>query len=139
MLILLLLAFLGWPALAHAEDLPNATFVSAYDGDTVLVNLANLPRVFGYHLRVRLSGIDAPEIRGHCAKEIELAKTARDVLATKLRMAKTILIQQVSRDEYFRVDAVVIADGVNVNDLLIQQGYAVAYSGTGKRHDWCGP
>lgn len=139
MIFLAVLLFALLSGQVNAEDLPGAVFVSAYDGDTVLMNFSNLPRVFGYHLRVRLAGIDAPEIRGHCAKEIDLAKAARDALATYLRATKLISIQQVSRDEYFRVDAVIVADGVNVNNLLIQQGYAVGYSGSGKRHDWCGP
>ena len=36
------------------------------DGDTIKVDVANLPEVFGKNLSVRLRGIDAPSLRGKC-------------------------------------------------------------------------
>lgn len=139
MILALTLLLLCLPLLSHAEDLPGATFVSAYDGDTVMVNVVNLPRVFGYHLRVRLTGIDAPELKGQCPKESALALVARDFLASTMSKAVQMSLLHVTRDKYFRVDSQVLADGVNLNQEMVKQGYAVLYTGQGPRKDWCAP
>lgn len=55
---------------------------------------------------VRLSGIDAPEIAGKCAKEKALALVMRDFLRGQLAGAS---VQQVFRDKFFRIEATVIA------------------------------
>lgn len=55
---------------------------------------------------VRLSGIDAPEIAGKCAKEKALALVTRDFLRGQLAGAS---VQQVFRDKFFRIEATVIA------------------------------
>ncbi|MCI0427163.1 MAG: thermonuclease family protein [Nitrospiraceae bacterium] len=35
--------------------------------------------------------------------------------------------------------ATVIANGVNINQLMVKKGFAALYTGTGPRHDWCRP
>jgi len=135
-----LLAFLIWliPVLSQAEDLPNVQWLTCYDGDTCSFNVL-LPPVFGAAIGVRFSGIDAPEIVGKCAQEKELALVARDFLQSQIKAAKKVILQNVFRDKYFRIEAVVLGDDVNLNQLMVQKGYAVLYTGTGPRHDWCGP
>jgi endonuclease YncB( thermonuclease family) len=65
----------------------------------------------GDDIGVRLSGIDAPEIAGKCAKEKALALVTRDFLRGQLAGASVLL--QVFRDNFFRIEATVIANGVN--------------------------
>lgn len=132
--MLLALSLSSW---AIAEDLSNVQWIACYDGDTCAFNVL-LPAVFGTDIGVRLSGIDAPEISGKCAKEKLLAVEAREFLRSQLKGANVVL-QNVFRDKYFRIEATVLANDVNVNQLLVQKGYAVLYSGQGPRKDWCAP
>lgn len=119
-----------------AANLTKVSYVSCYDGDTCVVNVNNVPKIFGYHLRIRLWGIDAPEIQGKCEYEKQLAKEARDFLREQLK-GKALILQHVLRDKYFRVLATVMADSVNVNQLMIDRKYAVLYLGSGPKNDWC--
>lgn len=119
----------------RAEDLSNVVWLDCHDGDTCAFNIL-MPAVLGEHLGVRLTGIDAPEINGKCEKEKRLAVQARDFLKSQLT-GKSVVFQQVFRDKYFRLEAVVVADGVNLNQLMVQQGYAVPYPGIGPRKNWC--
>jgi len=41
------------------------------------------------------------------------------------------------RGKYFRIVGRLIADGVDISDLLIERQYAVAYDGGTKGKDWC--
>ena len=136
--IAMLMALLAWSLSAHAEDLPNVQWLNCHDGDTCAFNVL-LPAVFGADLGVRLSGIDTPEINGKCAKEKLLAGQAKAFLTEQMLAAKKIVLQSVFRDKYFRVEAVVLADEVNLNQLMVQKGYAVLYSGVGPRQSWCAP
>jgi endonuclease YncB( thermonuclease family) len=90
----------------------------------------------GDDIGVRLSGIDAPEIAGKCAKEKALALVTRDFLRGQLAGAS---VQQGFRDKFFRIKATVIANGVNINQLMVKNGFAALYTGTGPRHSWCKP
>jgi len=42
------------------------------------------------------------------------------------------------RGKYFRIVGRLLADGVNISDLLIQRHLAVLYDGGTKGKDWCG-
>ena len=50
-------------------DYEGAIYVRNYDGDTITFNLPNLHPIIGKNIRVRLNGIDTPEIKGICDKE----------------------------------------------------------------------
>lgn len=136
MLPLLFVFLVLMPSWSFAEDLTNVQWLACHDGDTCDFNVL-LPAIFGAGISVRLSGIDTPEIRGKCTQENMLATQARDFLIMQLQAAKTIVLRQVFRDKYFRIDAVIMADEVNLNNLMVSKGYAVPYTGSGVRHDWC--
>jgi len=83
-----------------------------------------------------------PEIRGQCQKEKDLAYEARDLVRGLLDNAHTIMLTiddnpKEVRGKYFRIVGRLIADGVDISDLLIQRHYAVAYDGGTKGKDWC--
>jgi len=42
------------------------------------------------------------------------------------------------RGKYFRIVGRLIADGVDISELLIQKNLAVLYDGGTKGKDWCG-
>lgn len=84
----------------------------------------------GDDIGVRLSGIDAPEIAGKCAKEKALALVTRDFLRGQLAGA-SVLQQQVFRDKFFRIEATVIANGVNIKSTHGQEGLRSVVYGHG--------
>lgn len=119
-----------------ADDLTGVEVVRVYDGDTIIVTVPGVPPVFGRHLRVRLRDLDAPELKGHCEEEIAAAEQARSALMALVRQGKTITLQRVQRDTYFRLDATLIIDGVDINAHLLQTGLVRPYGGK-KRQPWC--
>ena len=111
--------------------------VKVHDGDTFSVNIAGCPDVVCQHVPVRISGIDAPEMNGKCAQEIAGAVVAQKYLSDQVMNAKDIALHDPTRDKYFRINAHVVADGVNVGNDMVAKGLVRAYSG-GKRAGWCG-
>lgn len=110
--------------------------VSVYDGDTITVTIPGWPTVIGHRIGVRLKGIDAPEIAGKCEAETRLALRARDALAALLWAARRVEIMEIERDKYFRLLAVVVADGKDAGKRQLAQGLARPYRG-GRRESWC--
>jgi len=110
---------------------------SIYDGDTFTVNIRAYPNIIGERISIRVNGIDAPEIRGKCAKEKELARTAKQLTVSTLRSADTIELHNMQRDKYFRIVADVYADDKNLAKILIENNLAVPYDGGTKLKDWC--
>ena len=77
--IALILALIPAAALA-ADTIPgpiNARVVSVYDGDTLTVDAEPWPGLTA-RTKVRVAGVDTPEIRGKCQAEKDLAIQARD-------------------------------------------------------------
>ena len=50
-------------------DLVVEKYISAYDGDTFRVDIAEIHPLIGLNLPIRLRGVDTPEIRGKCDQE----------------------------------------------------------------------
>jgi endonuclease YncB( thermonuclease family) len=93
---------------------------------------------FGDSVKIRLAGIDTPEIRGKCAKEKRLAKKARDYLNYTLKKSNSIIIDIDNNnklDSLGRYLAVLYADDININNFMLARGYArVEKKGY---HNWC--
>ncbi len=136
-------------SLTHATTIPNVKIVSCYDADTCRVNLPRSAfnddwayQLFGHNIPVRVKGIDTPEIRGKCQKEKDLAYEARDLVRGLLDNAQTITLSiddnpKEVRGKYFRIVGRLIADDVDISDLVIQRHLAVLHDGGTKMKDWC--
>lgn len=118
-----------------------ATVTAVVDGDTLEVRA----RVWlGQEIatRVRLGGIDAPELRSRCAQERALALRAADFLETRLAAGGAALsgirLHDIENGKYAgRVLArVETADGQDLARLLLAAGLAQPYHG-GRRTAWC--
>jgi micrococcal nuclease len=136
----LLILFLLLPGSVLATEYGSAIvakIISVYDGDTFRADIANWQAIAGKNIGIRVNGIDTPEIRGKCPQEKELAIQARDVARQVLQDASVVELRHIQRGKYFRLVAVVIADGQNLGDLLIGRGLAVPYDGGTKTKDWC--
>ena len=81
---------------------------------------------------------DTPEIHGACAREINMAKRARDRLAELIPIGTTVELKDIKDDKYLgRIDAnVIMADGRDVGRVLIEEGLGRPYAG-GRRAPWC--
>jgi micrococcal nuclease len=118
-------------------DYEGAVYVRNYDGDTITFNLPNLHPIIGKKIRVRLNGIDTPEIKGKCDKEKYDAEQAREMVGDILKGAEKITLKNMQRGNYFRIASDVIVDGESLADILIEAGMAVRYDGGKKNSRWC--
>jgi len=109
--------------------------VRVHDGDTIIVDVPLFPAIIGDNISVRLSHIDTPEMTDQRPEVKTLAIKAREVLKQILHDAKKIELTELKRDKYFRINAIVIADGVNVQTTLINLELAKPYDG-GKKSPW---
>lgn len=66
----------------------------------------------------------------------EAAIEARDYVVELLNNANEILLVNTERGKYFRILAVVMIDGINLAELLIESGLGYAYEG-GTKQSWC--
>ena len=110
--------------------------ISVYDGDTFRVDIDELSPITCKNISIRVNGVDTPEIRGKCDSEKELAIEARDYVAELLDNADEILLVSTERGKYFRILAVVMIDGINLAELLIDNGFGYVYEGDTKK-SWC--
>ena len=100
-----------------------AEIVSVYDGDTLTANLDLGLGVMLEKQKIRLYGIDTPEIRGD---EKPLGELSRDWLIGTLMDAK-VVIETHGTGKYGRILGVVYADGVNLNQRMVELGLAERY------------
>lgn len=121
-----------------AESFKCVKYVSAYDGDTITVDIPNINPFFGYHVKVRIKGIDTPELTSKSTCEKKIAEEAKNRTTMLLISAKKIDLIHIGKEKYGRILAEVIADGVNVGSVLLKEKLAYTYDGgTKKKINWC--
>ena len=107
------------------------------DGDTFEAKVHLWPGL-DMVTRVRLRGIDAPELKAACAEEYRMARSASDALRALLAEGE-VTIFNIGPDKY---NGRVVADAAtrqtpNVSEVLLAAGHARRYGG-GHRSGWCG-
>jgi endonuclease YncB( thermonuclease family) len=125
-------------SLAFLPEYP-AQVVRVIDGDTVSVHVYPWPGLI-VETRIRLLGVDTPELRGKCEEEKRGAREARASLAKLLPAGTPVRIRNIKQDKYAgRHDAEIrLEDGRSVAEVLIGAGLARPYDG-GTRAAWCLP
>lgn len=116
------------------SDTPHVQLVSVHDGDTIIVNITNWPDIIGRRIPIRIKGIDAPELHDESERVRHLAEKSKEFLSTKIGNSR-IVLQDLERDKYFRINANVYVRGRDVGQALILSGYAKQYDG-GKKPVW---
>jgi micrococcal nuclease len=103
----------------------SAMVTSVYDGDTVTVDIDLGFGVLLKKQKIRLLAINTPEIRG---EERPDGLIARDFLREKI-LNKQVIIKTFkdSTGKYGRWLGVIYKDGIDINQLLLDEGYAVPY------------
>ena len=114
-----------------------ADVLRVLDGDTFEARVHVWPGL-DVTTKVRLRGIDAPELKARCSDERAKAEVARNALAGILAQGE-VGISQVGLDKFGgRVDAVASTKATpDVSTALLQAGLARSYDG-GRRAGWCG-
>ena len=108
------------------------------DGDTVYIK----------EYKIRLEGIDAPEMRQKCKKEklkissligftfykdYNCGEVSKENLESKVNRSKIKCISS-SKDRYERYLAKCFKDKINLNRWMVRNGYAVAYKRYSKEY-----
>lgn len=115
----------------------RAKLVSVYDGDTIVVDLDLGRGVWVKDEKIRLRGIDTPERRSKDAQEKAAAYLAREALLDMLHGNDLIVETFIDKEEgkFGRLLGVVYVGEMNVNEAMIDRGWARKYDG-GKRIPW---
>lgn len=106
-----------------------------HDGDTLNVDIKDWPPIVGKSMPVRINKIDTPEITTKNATLKSIAIKARDYVRMQIASGKIIELRNIQRDKYFRLDADLIIDGIDIAQELLKQGLAKPYDG-GKKSPW---
>ena len=106
----------------------KGVITGVYDGDTVTISLDLGMKIKRDGLKIRLYGIDSPELRG---KTLIKARESRDFLRSKVLDGK-VLVQTIrdKKGKYGRYLANIWAESpdgswYSINDLMVSEGYAI--------------
>lgn len=108
----------------------QARVVSIYDADTIRVSIdlgfgIEWKGTDGKGMSIRLYGLNAPEVRGAEREQGLIAKDKlRELILGEKIILKTIKDQTGKYGRYLGI--VMTYSGLNVNDWLVENGYAVA-------------
>jgi len=106
----------------------NGTVVSIYDGDTIRADVDLGFSMSIKNMKLRLSGIDTPELRGDERPQGLLAKqfvVDRIPVGSKIQ----IMTEKDRTGKYGRYLATIFYDGgKNLNEELVETGHAVIYT-----------
>ena len=96
-----------------------ASHVTVVDGDTIKLG----------DVKIRFSGIDAPEINQTCVAsegKVACGKISRDILITKVTNNKISCTNE-GKDFYGRVLGECFVNGESLSRYLVREGFAFAY------------
>ena len=96
-----------------------ASHVTVVDGDTIKIG----------DVKIRFSGIDAPEINQTCVAsegKVACGKISRDMLITKVTNNKISCTDE-GKDFYGRVLGECFVNGESLSRYLVREGFAFAY------------
>jgi len=88
---------------------PGEKVVAVIDGDSFKI---------GNDQTIRLLSLDAPDIK-YCFGE-----EAKSALSKKI-LNKSVILKELKTDRYGRVMAMTYVDGINVNEFMIKNGFAI--------------
>jgi len=108
----------------------NAIVRRVVDGDTMDVTL-DLGFDISYNNRIRFYGINAPESRTSDLEEKVRGLAAKDRVKELCPVGSSVIIKTTKqgRGKFGRILGEILVEGVNVNQLLVDEGHAVEYFG----------
>lgn len=116
------------PEVSQEQNSTSAIYkvVNVVDGDTVKLNVGGAVET------IRLIGIDTPETV-HPSKPVECFGVEASNKAKAVLSGKSVLLEtdssQGTQDKYGRLlGYIILSDGINFNQMMIEQGYAYEYT-----------
>ena len=105
------------------------------DGDTLDVSID-----LGFSItsiqRIRLSGVDTPETNTKDDMERKLGNDAKSFVSNWVSEQKQMTIKTTKDDKYGRMLGEISGDdGLTINQILLEKGYAWPYDGNAKNKD----
>lgn len=134
LLLFLFIIFCYSYSAEYYDTITNFTIIKVRDGDTFMIDIPNIPDVFGKNIAIRIRGIDTPELNDSREEIRKISIQAKEELEKLLLNGKKITLYNLGRDKYFRLLASVKVDNVDVSEYLIKKGLAKKYNG-GKK-EW---
>lgn len=110
----------------------QAKVLKIYDTDTLTI--AFIFNESPIKINIRLTGIDAPELKSDIDAEKQACILGRDKLK-ELLLDKIVNVKLYEFDKYGRVLADVYIDEIHINQYLLKYNYVREYSG-GKKFEW---
>jgi micrococcal nuclease len=115
----------------------KAKILKVLDGDTVDIDLDLGFNIVLANQRVRLAGIDTPESRTTNSEEKTRGQLSKKRLSEKLPVGSWVKIETQKSDnnddKFGRILAIfIMEDGTSLNQWMIDNNYAVLYSGENK-------
>lgn len=125
-----------WRRASGSDARHSVDVIRTIDGDTFEARV-HLPPDLNLTTRVRLRGIDAPELKASCQQELQMAESATSALRALLGEGG-VTIFNIGPDKYA---GRVVADAAtrrtaNVSMAMLAAGHARSYGG-GHRAGWC--
>jgi endonuclease YncB( thermonuclease family) len=125
-----------WKRAGSADTRHAVDVIRTIDGDTFEARV-HLESGLDLNTRVRLRGIDAPELKASCPQELQMAEAATGALRAMLGEGD-VRIFNIGPDKYAGrgvADAATRRTG-NVSTAMLAAGHARNYGG-GHRNGWC--
>jgi len=105
----------------------RAIITKVYDGDTLTAEVDLGFKMWAKKIKLRLLGIDTPEIRSKDVKEKALALKARDRVR-ELCLDKEVIITSHKKGKYGRwLATVYLEEDIDLTRFLISEGLGVPY------------
>ncbi len=95
-------------------DVKVSRLLRVIDGDTFACDIDEHSAIAGKNISIRLRGINTPELKSRNEEERKFATLEKQRLSELLNNAQTIELRNLRRDKYFRINADVYIDGVDI-------------------------
>tara|TARA_Y100000996_G_scaffold388955_1_gene348962 strand:+ start:4257 stop:4712 length:456 start_codon:yes stop_codon:yes gene_type:complete len=117
-------------------DITSGYVIKVYDGDTITIASKLNRQTPIYRWRIRILGIDCPEIKTKNDTEKKVAIIARDTLS-KMILHKKVNLKNISYDKYGRILCDVYYKKILISKWLLDKKLAVTYDGGTKKTPNC--
>ena len=128
-IILFFISSLIIQAKTYYDNIADFEIVKVRDGDTFVINVKNIPDVFGEEIAVRIRGIDTPELNDEREEIRKISIQAKEELERLLYSGEKVVLYDLGRDKYFRLLASVKVGNIDIAEYMIEQGLAKEYDG----------
>ena len=131
-IILFFISSLIIQAKTYYDNITDFEIVKVRDGDTFVINVKNIPDVFGEEIAVRIRGIDTPELNDEREEIRKISIQAKEELERLLYSGEKVILYDLGRDKYFRLLASVKVGDIDIAEYMIERGLAKEYDGGAK-------